>query len=38
MGISAEMPRTTDEKEAWNLMRKAGLKVETKAMLCAAQK
>ena len=33
-----EMPGTTDEKEAWNLMRKAGLKVETKAMLCAAQK
>ena len=32
-----EMPETTDEKETWNWLRKAGLKLETEAMLCAAQ-
>ena len=32
-----EMPETTDEKETWNWLRKADLKVETEAMLCAAQ-
>ena len=33
-----EMPETTDEKETWNWLRKADLKVETEAMLCAVQK
>ena len=32
-----EMPETTDEKETQNWLRKADLKVETEAMLCAAQ-
>ena len=32
-----EMPATIDEKETWNWLRKAYLKVQTKAMLCAAQ-
>ena len=31
------MPETTDEKETWCWLRKAELKVEIKAMLCAAQ-
>ena len=31
------MPETTDEKETWYLLRKSDLKVETEAMLCAAQ-
>ena len=31
------MPETTDEKEKWNWLRKADLKVEAEAMLCAAQ-
>ena len=30
------MPETTDEKETWNWLRKADLKVETEAILCAA--
>ena len=33
-----EMTGTTDEKETWNWLRKVDLKVETEAMLCAAQK
>ena len=32
-----EMSETTDEKETWNWLRKADLKVETETMLCAAQ-
>ena len=32
-----EMPETTDEKETWKWIRKADLKVEIEAMLCAAQ-
>ena len=32
-----EMPKTTDEKETWNWLRKTDLKVETEAMLYAAQ-
>ena len=32
-----EMPETKDEKDAWCWLRKADLKVETEAMLCAAQ-
>ena len=32
-----EIQETTDEKERWYWLRKADLKVETKAMLCAAQ-
>ena len=32
-----EMPETTDQKETWNWLRKADLKVETEAMLCAVQ-
>ena len=32
-----EMPETTDEKETCYWLRKADLKVETEAMLCAAQ-
>ena len=32
-----EMPETTEEKETWKWMRKADLKVQTEAMLCAAQ-
>ena len=32
-----DMPETTDEKETWHWLRKADLKVETEAMLCAAQ-
>ena len=32
-----EMPETTDEKETWNWLRKTDLKVETEAMLYAAQ-
>ena len=32
-----EMPETTDEKETLYWLRKAGLKVETEAMLRAAQ-
>ena len=31
-----EMPKKTNEKETWNLLRIADLKVETEAMLCAA--
>ena len=31
------MPEATDEKETWNWLRKADLKVETKARLCAVQ-
>ena len=31
-----EMPET-DEKETWDWLRKADFKVETEAMLCAAQ-
>ena len=33
-----EMPETIDETETWNWLRNADLKVETEAMLCAAQK
>ena len=32
-----EMPETKDEKETWYWLRKADLKVETEAMLYAAQ-
>ena len=32
-----EMPETADEKETWNSLRKADLKVQMEAMLCAAQ-
>ena len=33
-----EMPdETTDEKETWNWLRKADLKLETEVMLCTAQ-
>ena len=32
-----EMPKTTDERETWNWLRKAYIKVETEAMLCAAK-
>ena len=32
-----EMPETTDDKETWSWLRKADLKVQTDAMLCAAQ-
>ena len=32
-----EMPEATDEKETWSWLRKANLKAETEAMLCAAQ-
>ena len=32
-----EMPETTDEKETWCWLRKSDLKVETEAILCAAQ-
>ena len=32
-----EMPERTEEKETWKWMRKADLKVQTEAMLCAAQ-
>ena len=32
-----EMPEATAEKETWYWLRKADLKVETEAMLCAAQ-
>ena len=32
-----EMPETTDEKETWYRLTQAELKVETEAMLCAAQ-
>ena len=32
-----EMPETTDKKETWYWLRKAELKVETEAMLCASQ-
>ena len=32
-----EIPETAYEKETWNWLRKADLKVETKAVLCAAQ-
>ena len=32
-----EIPETTDEKEIWYWLRKADLKIETEAMLCAAQ-
>ena len=31
------MPQITGEKETWYWLRKADLKVETEAMLCAAQ-
>ena len=31
------MPEKTDEKETWNWLRKADLKVEMEAMLYAAQ-
>ena len=33
-----EMPETTDEKETWNRLRKADLKVESEAMLYAGVK
>ena len=32
-----EIPETTDEKDTWKWLRKAELKVETEAMMCAAQ-
>ena len=32
-----EMPETTDDREKWNCLRKANLKVETEAMLYVAQ-
>ena len=32
-----EMLEATDEKESWNWLRKADVKVEREAMLCAAQ-
>ena len=32
-----EIPETTDEKETWNWLRKAELKIEMEAMLCVAQ-
>ena len=32
-----EMPETKDEKETWHWLRKADLKVETEAMMYAAQ-
>ena len=32
-----EMPETTDEKETWYRLTQAELKVETEAVLCAAQ-
>ena len=32
-----EMPERTDEKETWKWIRKADLKVETEAKLCAAK-
>ena len=32
-----EMPEITSEKKKWHWLRKADLKVETEAMLCAAQ-
>ena len=32
-----EMPETTDGKGTWYWLKKAGLKVETEAMLCATQ-
>ena len=32
-----EMPETMNEKETWNWLRKADLKVETKVMLCVVQ-
>ena len=32
-----KMPETADEKETWNWLRKADLKVQMEAMLCAAQ-
>ena len=32
-----EMLETTDEKETWNWLREADLKVKAEAMLCAAQ-
>ena len=31
-----EMPETTGEKETWNWLRKADLKVEIEAISCAA--
>ena len=31
------MPETTDEKEIWNWLRKADLKVEMEALLCAVK-
>ena len=34
--LGKEMLETTDEKGTWNWLRKAELKVETEAMLCAA--
>ena len=37
MTVLNEMPETTDEKEKWNWQRKAYLKVEMEAMLCATQ-
>ena len=35
--FAREMPETTDEKETWCWLRKADLKLETEAMLCATQ-
>ena len=32
-----EFPKKTNETETWNWLRKTDLKVEAKAMLCAAQ-
>ena len=32
-----EIPETRDEKEIWYWLRKADLKIETKATLCTAQ-
>ena len=32
-----QMPETTEEKEIWNWLRRADLKVETKAMLSTTQ-
>ena len=32
-----KMPETTDEKETWNWLRNADLKIETEALLCSVQ-
>ena len=33
-----EMPETADERETWNCLIKADLKIETEAILCVVQK